>query len=78
MPPNEIEKNTQKKKKKNRPGLKRTRRDGGGMKRWDYAMIEKKKRQETMGKKSHPKTLAPANDQLQSRPATVYEDEVKI
>lgn len=36
------------------------------------------KRQETMGKKSHPKTLAPANDQLQSRPATVYEDEVKI
>lgn len=31
-----------------------------------------------MGKKSHPKTLAPANDQLQSRPATVYEDEVKI
>lgn len=31
-----------------------------------------------MGKKSYPKTLAPANDQLQSRPATVYEDEVKI
>lgn len=25
----------------------------------------------------HPKTLAPANDQLQSRPATVYEDEAK-
>lgn len=25
--------------------------------------------------KCHPKTLAPANDQLQSRPATVYEDE---
>lgn len=28
--------------------------------------------------KCHPKALAPANDQLQSRPATVYEDEVKM
>lgn len=27
--------------------------------------------------KCHPKTLAPANDHLQSRPATVYEDKAK-
>jgi hypothetical protein len=47
------------------------------MKMWDYAMIEK---EETRNheKRSHPKTLAPANDQLRSRPATVYEDEVKM
>lgn len=25
----------------------------------------------------HPKTLAPANDHLRSRPATVYEDKAK-
>jgi hypothetical protein len=35
-----------------------------------HAMIERKR-------KCHPRTLAPANDQLQSRPATVYEDKAK-
>lgn len=38
----------------------------------------KRRDKKTMKKKSHPKTLAPANDQLRSRPATVYEDEVKM
>lgn len=76
----------QKKKKKSPP------RTNGGVNaiKWDrekHAKINRvqkepeekiKKGDKKPWKRSHPKTLAPANDQLQSRPATVYEDEVKM